>query len=122
MKGNKASIHFQNVQLYVFGILANLCALIYRNEIGPSASTSLFHGFNGWACVVVVANGSSWTGGVLFVAVRGQYCEDVRYRSASRRRRWRRTFASSPIGAANVLGSGVMVISLIYYYGGRSVV
>lgn len=58
MKGNRASIHFQNCQLYIFGILANLSALLYRNEIGPSAETSLFHGFNAWAVVVVVANGS----------------------------------------------------------------
>ena len=29
MKGNRASIHFQNVQLYVFGILANATARVY---------------------------------------------------------------------------------------------
>ena len=46
------------MQLYVFGIVANVAALVLRGEIGPRAETSLFHGFNFWACVVVVANGS----------------------------------------------------------------
>ena len=119
MKGNKASIHFQNVQLYVFGILANLCALIYRNEIGPASSTSLFHGFNGWACVVVVANGSCG----LAVSFLLRYADSIAKTYATALSIPATSLASyicfgSPIGAANVLGSGVMVISLVYYYAG----
>ena len=121
MKGNKASIHFQNVQLYVFGILANLCALIYRNEIGPSSDTSLFHGFNGWACVVVVANGSCG----LAVSFLLRYADSIAKTYATALSIPATSLASyvcfgSPLGAANVLGSGVMVISLIYYYAGAA--
>lgn len=119
MKGNRASIHFQNVQLYVFGILANLCALIYRNEIGPSASTSLFHGFNGWALVVVVANGSCG----LAVSFLLRYADSIAKTYATALSIPMTSLTSyvcfgTALGAANVLGSGVMVISLVYYYVG----
>ena len=33
MKGTRSSIHFQNMQLYAFGIAANSAALLYRGEV-----------------------------------------------------------------------------------------
>ena len=120
MKGNRASIHFQNVQLYVFGILANVLALLWRNEIGPSATTSLFHGFNGWACVVVVANGSCG----LAVSFLLRYADSIAKTYATALSIPATTLVShlcfgTDLGAPNVLGTAVMVASLAYFYVGN---
>jgi len=121
MKGNRASIHFQNVQLYVFGIVANVAALVLRGEIGPRAETSLFHGFNFWACVVVVANGSCG----LAVSFLLRYADSIAKTYATALSIPATCMASylcfgTPLGAANVLGTGVMLVSLTYFYVGAA--
>uniref|UniRef100_A0A7S3K3L6 EamA domain-containing protein n=1 Tax=Aureoumbra lagunensis TaxID=44058 RepID=A0A7S3K3L6_9STRA len=121
MKGNPASIHFQNLQLYFFGIFANIFALFFRDEIGPNATTSLLHGFNFWAWITVLTNGSCG----LAVSFLLRYADSIAktYSSclaipctsiASF------LFLSTPIGAPNIFGSGIMLISLAYYYFGES--
>lgn len=119
MKGNRASIHFQNVQLYVFGILANAGALVYRTELGPSARTPLLHGFNKWAFVVVAANGSCG----LAVSFLLRYADSIAKTYATALCIPATHVASylafgTPIGAPAFLGTPVMLVSMAYYYGG----
>lgn len=119
MKGNKASIHFQNVQLYFFGIVANALALAYRGEIGPSAETHLLHGFNFWAAVTVVTNG----GCGLLVAFLLKFADSIAKTYATAlaipcTSLAAALFLGTPISPPNMLGSTVMVISLAYFYKG----
>lgn len=121
MKGNRASIHFQNLQLYAFGVAANALALLWRDEIGPRADTPLLHGFNFWAGVTVVTNGSCG----LAVAFLLRYADSIAKTYASALAIPCTSIASylvlgSPIGISNVLGSAIMVISLAYFYGQTS--
>ena len=58
MKGNSQSIHWQNLQLYLFGILANLGALHWsRGTLSDpaEATSSPFRGFNIGAVLCVLA-------------------------------------------------------------------
>ncbi|KAJ8606921.1 hypothetical protein CTAYLR_008630 [Chrysophaeum taylorii] len=119
MKGNRASIHFQNLQLYAFGIAANLAALLLRDEIGPRASSPLLHGFNGWAVVTVLTNG----GCGLAVSFLLRYADSIAKTYATAltipcTAIVARLFLSTPISIPNILGSGVMLISLSYFYKG----
>jgi len=122
MKGNVASIHFQNMQLYFFGILANALALLYRGEIGPAAQTPLFHGFNFWAAVTVVTNG----GCGLAVAFLLKFADSIAKTYATAlaipcTSLAAALFLGDPITAPNLLGSCVMVISLAYFYKGDQI-
>jgi len=119
MKGNPASINFQNLQLYFFGIFANLVALLYRNEIGPFASTSLLHGFNFWAAVTAVTNGSCG----LAVSFLLRYADSIAKTYSTSlaipcTSIAAYVFLDQRVTAPNVLGSGVMLISLAYFYFG----
>lgn len=119
MKGNPASIHFQNMQLYFFGITANVLALLYRKEIGPQATTSLLHGFNFWAVVTVITNGSCGLA-VSFLlryadSIAKTYSTSLAIPCTSLAAYF---FLQQPITPPNVLGSGVMLISLAYFYFG----
>ena len=91
----------------------------YRAELGPYAETPLLHGFNAWACVVVVANGSCG----LAVSFLLRYADSIAKTYATALSIPATHVAShvafgTPLGAPNVLGTGVMVISLAYYYAG----
>lgn len=119
MKGNVASIHFQNIQLYAFGIAANVAALIYRGEIGPAAETSLLEGFNFWASVTVITNG----GCGLAVAFLLKFADSIAKTYASALAIPCTSIAAyvclgNPITVPTLLGSCVMVISLVYFYRG----
>jgi len=121
MKGNRASIHFQNVQLYVFGILANGVALLYRGEVGPYATSGLFRGFNGWCWVVVVANGTCG----LAVSFLLRYADSIAKTYATALSIPTTALASAAcfgtaLGAPIAFGSCVMVISLAYFYAGAA--
>lgn len=51
----KDSIHWQNIQLYAWGILFNMVGMLVNNS-GAVAERGFFDGYNMWACVVVVNN------------------------------------------------------------------
>lgn len=117
MKGHKASIHWQNIQLYFFGIWANLAALVVRDELGTL--TSLLRGFNVWAVVVVFTNGFAG----LAVAFLLRYADSIAKTYAHALAIPCTGLAShlvlgTRIAAPNVLGSVIMLISLLYYYAG----
>ena len=118
MKGTRSSIHFQNMQLYAFGIAANLAALLYRGEVGAGASP-LFAGFNVWGSVATVANGCCG----LAVSFMLRYADSIAKTYASALTIPATAAASyacfgTPVGAASALGSGVMLASLAFFYGG----
>ena len=118
MKGTRSSIHFQNMQLYAFGIAANLAALSYRGEVGAGASP-LFAGFNVWGSVATVANGCCG----LAVSFMLRYADSIAKTYASALTIPATAAASyacfgTPVGAASALGSGVMLASLAFFYGG----
>lgn len=55
LKGRvKESIHWQNVQLYSWGIVFNLLGA--ASSGGPGLDRGLFDGYNPWACLVVLNN------------------------------------------------------------------
>ncbi|KAH8044921.1 pyrimidine nucleotide-sugar transmembrane transporter [Aureococcus anophagefferens] len=117
MKGTRSSIHFQNMQLYAFGIAANLAApLPRRGRRGPSP---LFAGFNVWGSVATVANGCCG----LAVSFMLRYADSIAKTYASALTIPATAAASyarfgTPVGAASALGSGVMLASLAFFYGG----
>lgn len=56
LKGDsKDSIHWQNIQLYTWGIVFNLGGMAY-NDSSQMLETGFFHGYNFWAYVVVLNN------------------------------------------------------------------
>lgn len=115
MKGNRASIHFQNMQLYFFGILANAAALYYRGEF----ETPLLSGYNAWAVVTVITNGSCG----LAVAFLLKFADSIAKTYATAlaipcTSIAAYLFLDTPITPPNILGSSVMVISLAYFYKG----
>ncbi|KAH8098719.1 pyrimidine nucleotide-sugar transmembrane transporter [Aureococcus anophagefferens] len=117
MKGTRSSIHFQNMQLYAFGIAANLAALLYRGEVGAGASP-LFAGFNVWGSVATVANGCCG----LAVSFMLRYADSIAktYASALTIPATAAASYACPArpSAPRPLGSGVMLASLAFFYGG----
>jgi UDP-sugar transporter A1/2/3 len=55
MKTKKGTIHWQNIQLYSWGILFNLVGVILHKR-ETLVEGRFFDGFNLWACVVVLNN------------------------------------------------------------------
>eukprot|EP00450_Noctiluca_scintillans_P023201 CAMPEP_0194530604 /NCGR_PEP_ID=MMETSP0253-20130528/67599_1 /TAXON_ID=2966 /ORGANISM="Noctiluca scintillans" /LENGTH=336 /DNA_ID=CAMNT_0039375857 /DNA_START=110 /DNA_END=1120 /DNA_ORIENTATION=- len=119
MKGSAASIHWQNFQLYIFGVIANGFVLVLRKEMGPGAATSLFHGFNLGAALSVAAAGG--TG--LAVSFLLRYADSIV-----------KTYASvmcipftalvsfvafgTAITSQLTFGSATIIISLVFYFFG----
>ena len=52
-KANKVSIHWQNMQLYVFGLVFGLVSLRLDARSGRLVYSDLFHGFNAFAYATV---------------------------------------------------------------------
>ena len=100
---------------------AQVAALVYRRELGPTAATPLLHGFNAWAYVVVAANGCCG----LAVSFMLRYADSIAKTYATALTIPATAAASlaffhDPLGSGMVLGTGVMVISLAYFYAGET--
>ena len=94
-------------------------ALLYRQEIGPAAETSLLHGFNFWAVVTVITNGSCG----LAVSFLLRYADSIAKTYSTSlaipcTSLAAYLFLNQPITGPNLCGSGVMLISLAYFYFG----
>lgn len=50
------SIHWQNIQLYMWGVLFNLLGMFLHSGVDLLQSEGFFRGFNAWACAVVLNN------------------------------------------------------------------
>merc|ERR1719198_2521657 len=51
----KDSIHWQNIQLYSWGIAFNIIGLLL-NDVTSLLESGMFAGYNFWACMVVLNN------------------------------------------------------------------
>ena len=123
MKGNLQSIHWQNLQLYLFGILANLGALHWsRGTLSDpaEATSSPFRGFNIGAVLCVLALSLSG----LSVSFLLRFADSIvktyaTALSAPFAALTARIIIGTPLGFEHIMGLGVMLLSLVFYYGGE---
>ena len=123
MKSNTQSIHWQNLQLYIFGILANLGALHWTGNtlfFQEENSSGPFKGFNLGAVFCVLALSMSG----LAVSFLLRFADSIvktyaTALSAPFAALAARMLIGTPIGFEHILGLGVMLISLVFYYGGE---
>lgn len=133
MKSEQCSIHWQNFQLYIWGVFSNIVVLLWTSNMmattaspdsaSPDSSSKglSMEGFNfaAWCAVVSL----SLTG--LAVSFLLRFADSIVKTYA--------TVLSAPfsaivayavlgshIGVEHIVGLGVMVISFAYYYGGAS--
>ena len=123
MKGNSQSIHWQNLQLYLFGILANLGALHWSRSTfaDPEGSASgPLKGFNFGALMCVLALSLSG----LSVSFLLRFADSIvktyaTALSAPFAALTARVVIGTPLGFEHIMGLGVMLLSLVFYYGGE---
>lgn len=132
MKSEQCSIHWQNFQLYIWGVFSNIIVLIWSSTMtmtatpkedtaAPTSPGLSMEGFNfaAWCAVVSL----SLTG--LAVSFLLRFADSIVKTYA--------TVLSAPfsaivayavlgshIGVEHIVGLGVMVVSFAYYYGGAS--
>merc|ERR1712194_93496 len=66
VKGNKASIHFQNSLLYSWGVVFNLVGVLMNDTTALTSGDSFLHGWNFWTCMLVANSAIS---GLLISAI-----------------------------------------------------
>lgn len=53
-KGMGESIHFQNLQLYGYGMLFNACGIWLKGDLVPVMEQGFFFGYNAWTWAAVL--------------------------------------------------------------------